>query len=115
MSLSQEVEAAMSSQIANTITLRDGSILEFRHTTNGRTPPDMAFAEQLRHSIRSSDVTQYGLAKITGVPQGAISVFLSGGDIQLKTFSRLAHCMGFEFEQNPKKKPIKRRQSPENA
>jgi hypothetical protein len=68
----------------------------------------MAFAEQLRHSIRSSEVTQYGLSKVTGVPQGAISVFLRGGDIQLKTFSRLAHCMGFEFGQNPRKKPVTR-------
>ncbi len=95
----------MSTQDTNTVTLRDGSTLEFRHSKNDRLPPEMAFAEQLRQSIRSSEVTQYGLSKVTGVPQGAISVFLRGGDIQLKTFSRLAHYMGFEFGQNPEKKP----------
>ena len=98
----------MSMQDSNTITLRDGVILEFRHSTNDRMSPELAFAEQLRQSIRSSEVTQYGLSKVSGVPQGAISVFLRGGDIQLKTFSRLAHCMGFEFGQNPRKKPVTR-------
>jgi len=99
----------MSMKDANTITLRDGSILEFRHSTNNRIAPETAFAQQLRHAIRSSKVTQYGLSKVTGVPQGAISVFLRGGDIQLKTFSLLAHCMGFEFEQDPEKCPVTHR------
>ena len=105
----------MSKRDTNTITLRDGSTLEFRHSTNDRMPPELAFAEQLRQSIRSSEVTQYGLSKVSGVPQGAISVFMSGGDIQLKTFSRLAKCMGFEFEQNPEKKPKVHRRNPKKS
>jgi len=111
----QKAEAVMSMQDANTITLRDGAILEFRHSTNDRMSPELAFAEQLRQSIRSSEVTQYGLSKVSGVPQGAISVFLRGGDIQLKTFTRLAHCMGFEFGQNPEKKPKVYRRNPKKS
>ena len=102
------MEAAMSAHQGNTLTLRDGSVIEFRHTTNDRMPPEMFFAEQLRQSIRAVGMTQYALAKMSGVPQGAISVFLSGADVRLQTYSRLAHCMGFEIRQNPDKAPLKR-------
>jgi hypothetical protein len=63
------------------------------------------FAEMLRLAIGESGISQYRLAKIAEVPQGAISVFLAGGDLRLSTFTKIAHIMGFELRQNSAKAP----------
>ena len=53
-----------------------------------------AFGDVLRRAIRESGLSQYRLSRDAGVPQGAISVFLSGKDILLNTFEKLALCVG---------------------
>ena len=91
-----------------TVRLRDGSVLVCQMkagTLTEELPPEMDFGELLRKAIQECGITQYRLARVAGVPQGAISVFLSGGDIQLKTFNRLAACMGFEIKQDKRKAP----------
>lgn len=90
---------------------QDGStyLIQVKETKNGEVPEAMDFAEMLRQAIRDSQISQYQLAKTAGVPQPAISVFMNGGDLRLKTFNRLAYFMGFELRQlkskAPKKKP----------
>ena len=61
-------------------------------------PEDMDFAIELREAIRKSGISQCQLAKRAGVPQPAISNFMSGKDIKLQTFNRMALIMGFELK-----------------
>jgi len=62
-------------------------------------------AQVIRDTIKSSGFTQYQLNKITGIPQGGLSVFLAGGDIRMETASKLAHVLGLELTENPEKSP----------
>lgn len=68
-------------------------------------PEDMDFAEQLREIIRESGVSQLQLAKQAGVPQPAISNFMSGRDIKLQTYNRLALIMGVETTHKRRQMP----------
>ncbi|WP_442485812.1 helix-turn-helix domain-containing protein [Aeoliella sp. SH292] len=92
---------------------RDGSTYLFQRKMPSEVPEDMDFAQQLRQAIAESGISQYQLAKAAEVPQGAISMFMNGGDLRLKTFNRLAYFMGFELRQlkskAPKKKPAKKK------
>ncbi len=60
------------------------------------------FAETLRQAIRSAGLTQYQLAKVTGVPQSALSQFMTGKDLRVETFQKLCRVVGLELKQNPK-------------
>ena len=68
----------------------------------------MDYAQALRDAIETSGLTQYTLSKITGIAQSALSKFLSGGEIRLDTFNKLANLMGFELQQLPRKAPRER-------
>jgi hypothetical protein len=87
---------------------RDGSVYVFHGKLPGEVPEDADFAEKLRDAIRDNKISQYQLAKAADVPQGAISMFMNGGDLRLKTFNRLAYLMGFELRQVKSKTPKKR-------
>lgn len=65
------------------------------------------FAETLRQTIRGSGLTQYHLAKVTGIPQSALSTFMRGKDLRLATFQKLCHVVGIELSQNPDRAPRK--------
>jgi DNA-binding Xre family transcriptional regulator len=65
----------------------------------------MDFAETLRNTIRAAGLTQYHLAKVTGIPQSALSQFMSGKDLRLATFQKLCHVVGIELAQNPDRAP----------
>jgi hypothetical protein len=82
---------------------RDGSTWIFKHKLAAEFTSDADFAQHLRAAIRESGVSQYHLAEVADVPQGAISVFLSGGDLKLSTFSRLAQAMGMALTHDPAK------------
>ena len=87
---------------------RDGSVYIIQACVKpGAAQNEMEFAELLRNAIVHSGLSQYQLAKAANVPQGAISVFLAGGDLRLNTFNRLAHVMGLELRQNRAKAPRK--------
>ena len=64
-------------------------------------------AQVIRDAIKRVGITQYQLNKITGIPQGGLSVFLAGGDIRMGTASKLAHVLGLELTENPDKAPRK--------
>ena len=89
------------------VKLRDGSHFEFRRNPADRMPPEMVFAEPVRQAIRNSDLSEYALAKVAGVPQQVISDFILGKNPRLKTFSRIAHWMGFELRFVPSAAPRK--------
>ena len=72
----------------------------------------MDFAETLRKTIRAAGLTQYHLAKQTGIPQSALSQFMRGKDLRLATFQKLCHVVGLELAQNPERAP--RQVEPEN-
>ena len=59
----------------------------------------------IRDAIKRSGLTQYQINKLTGIPQGGLSLFLNGGDIRLETASKLAHVLGLELIENPDKAP----------
>ena len=75
--------------------------------------PDLSreidLAERLRKAIDRAGISQYQISKLTGVPQSVVSEFLSGGDLRLATFSRIASLMGFELRQNIARMPRKKR------
>ena len=87
---------------------RDGSLWEFGYRSeSGKQPSGAEFGELLRQAIEKSGVSQYHLAKASGVGQGIISHFLGGADLRLKTFTLLAQAMGLELHQNVAKAPKK--------
>ena len=87
---------------------RDGSFTVFKLCLpQGTEHDDLDFAKILRDAIAKSGLSQYHLAKAADVPQGAISVFLAGGDLRLSTFNKLAYVMGFSFYQNNEAAPEK--------
>jgi len=63
------------------------------------------FAELLRETIRAAGLTQYHLAKVTGIPQSALSQFMNGKDLRVGTFQKLCHVVGLELNQNPERAP----------
>lgn len=63
------------------------------------------YGDILRDAIKDVGLTQYVLAKTTGIPQGALSKFMNGGDLRLQTFNKLAHALGFDLTQNPERAP----------
>ena len=63
------------------------------------------FAQQLRDAIRAAGLTQYRLAKDLNIPQSALSMFMSGKDLRVSTFNKLAHYLGFQMMQNPDTAP----------
>ena len=65
------------------------------------------FAETLRQAIRSAGLTQYQLAKVTGVPQSALSQVMTGKDLRVETFQKLCQVVGLELKQNSKLMPRK--------
>lgn len=67
----------------------------------------MDFAETLRDSIRAAGLTQYHLAKVTGIPQSALSQFLGGKDLRVRTFQKLCQIVGLELMQNDDRTPRK--------
>jgi hypothetical protein len=87
---------------------RDGSVWAIDVKIKpGSGVSEMEFCEMLRQAIQESGVSQYHLSQAAGVPQGAISVFLGGGDLRVTTFTRLAHVMGLELRRNRAKAPKK--------
>ena len=88
-----------------TVRLKDGTVLAFPAEEGD----EMDFAAVLRKAIQDAGVTQYHLAKLTGVPQAAISTFMAGKDLRLSTFNKLAATMGFELKQNRTKAPRRKR------
>ncbi len=48
----------------------------------------------------SCGASQYHLAEAAGVPQASISFFMSGKDLKLSSFARLARIMGMTLEQD---------------
>ena len=49
------------------------------------------FSDQIRRAIRTSDMTQYAIAKRSGLTRGGISRFMSGDrDMNLRTLDKLA-------------------------
>ena len=87
------------------VKLKDGSL----YVIQAKEFPEMSYEETLRKAIVESGLTQYHIAKLTGLAQGGLSKFLNGGSLQLDTFNRLSHLMGFEFRQNRKRVPKRRR------
>jgi len=83
------------------VRLRDGSVVEVAAAETN----DIEFAQSLRDAIVNSGLSQYRLSILTGIPQSALSGFLTGRDIRLSTFTKLAQVMGFELQQNPNKAP----------
>lgn len=67
----------------------------------------MDFAETLREAIRAAGLTQYHLAKVTGIPQSALSQFMGGKDLRVGTFQKLCQVVGLELTQNPDHTPRK--------
>lgn len=65
----------------------------------------MDFGETLRAAIRGAGLTQYHLAKVTGIPQSALSQFMNGKDLRVETFQKLCHVVGLELNQNPDRAP----------
>lgn len=63
------------------------------------------FAQQLRDAIRDAGLTQYRLAKDLKIPQSALSMFMSGKDLRVSTFNKLAHYCGFQLIQDPEAAP----------
>lgn len=83
------------------IRLRDGTeiLLPEADTTD--------FAETLRNAIRAAGLTQYHLAKLTGVPQSALSRFMAGQDLRVTTFQKLCRVVGLQLTQNEAGAPRK--------
>ena len=84
-----------------TIRMKDGSHLTL--PAGDTEMPD--FAQQLRDAIRAAGLTQYRLAKDLKIPQSALSMFMSGKDLRVSTFNKLAHYLGFQMMQNPDTAP----------
>ena len=83
------------------VRLKDGSMIEL--------PPEKVetvdFGQQLRDAITREGLTQYHIAKLTGIPQAVLSTFINGKDLRLSTFNKLAHFLGFEMHQNADTSP----------
>ena len=87
---------------------RDGSQWVFcLKIPPGNRITDEVFARQLREAIETSGVSQYHLAQAAGIPQASISYFMSGKDLKLSTFTRLARVMGMKLELNATAGPKK--------
>jgi len=64
--------------------------------------------EQLRRAIEESPVTQYRLAKVSGIDKGILSRFIRGErTITLATAARLAEALDLELR--PARQPRKSR------
>jgi len=64
--------------------------------------------EQLRQAIEESPVTQYRLAKVSGIDKGILSRFIRGErTITLATAARLAEALDLELR--PARQPRKSR------
>ena len=50
---------------------------------------------------------RYHLARVTGIPQSALSQFMGGRDLRLKTFQKLCNVVGLDLTQNPDRTPKK--------
>jgi len=87
-------------EVKTTIRLKNGRLLTLTETDE---MPD--YGDLLRTAIQDAGLTQYVLAKTTGIPQGALSKFMAGGDLRLMTFNKLAHALGFDLIQNPERAP----------
>ena len=64
--------------------------------------------DQLRRAIEESPITQYALAKISGIDKGILSRFIRGErTITLATAARLVEALDLELR--PARQPNKRR------
>lgn len=70
-----------------------------------RSGPD--WGEDLREAIRQSPLSEYALAKVSGVGQPTINNFMRGFDVRTKTFEALASAMGFRLTLVESKAPKK--------
>ena len=70
----------------------------------GKSPPRVSLADQLRQAINESGLTQYRIAKESGVQQTILSRFATGErNVQLDTADKLAAYFGMSL--NPPQKP----------
>lgn len=58
--------------------------------------PPKRLPEVLRSEIQRRGLTQYRIAKDTGIPQPTMSRFLRGGSLRLETVATLLDYLGFE-------------------
>jgi plasmid maintenance system antidote protein VapI len=66
-------------------------------------------AAEIKRAIRASGLSGHGLARLAGVPQPVISLFLAGKrSIIIDTASRLAGALGLELRAAPKRQARKR-------
>ena len=57
--------------------------------------PMMDMSDQVRQAIRNCGMTQYAIAKATGITKGALSRFMAGErDMNLRTLQRIAPAIG---------------------
>ena len=58
----------------------------------------MDMSDQVRRAIRNCGLTQYEIAKRTGMTQGALSRFMAGDrDMTLRTLDRIAVTIGVKL------------------
>ena len=56
------------------------------------------FSDQIRRAIRTSGLTQYAIAKKSGLSRGGISRFMSGDrDMNLRTLDKLAPVLNVQI------------------
>lgn len=54
-------------------------------------------SDLLRQQIRKQKLTQYRIAKDTGIKQPSLSRFLNGGSLKMETAAVLLDYLGFEI------------------
>lgn len=60
-------------------------------------------ADQLREAIRRSGLSQYEIARRSGVAEPRISVFMNGGDMRLTNAGKIARLLGLKLSKPPRK------------
>jgi predicted XRE-type DNA-binding protein len=55
-------------------------------------------ADELREAIRRSGLSQNELAKLSGVPQPRVNVFMNGGDMKLRSAGKIAKLLGLTLK-----------------
>lgn len=57
----------------------------------------MRFSDQVREAIGNCGLSRYRIAKETGVPESALSRFMSGESMQMRTLDQIADLLGLQI------------------
>jgi predicted XRE-type DNA-binding protein len=55
-------------------------------------------ADELRDAIRRSGLSQNEVARLSGVPQPRVNVFMNGGDMKLRSAGKIARILGLTLK-----------------